>query len=170
MVDLHLTWNIAHHIWMAGREGSGTIQRRVTGTIAVEIRTHYKKENKNTGSQSFHFSCCCLQDNCSAMQTLGHFVAYSYSRRFDRSQYSDITYGRHGIFNHMNTTVCSTACSEWYHRQFQRSALLVPCEENPKIVGCRSKSDSNDAFCQIRKIVGCACTGNAGNVFPATVG
>ena len=26
------------------------------------------------------------------------------------------------------------------------------------------------ASCQIRKIVGCVCTGNAGNVFPATVG
>ena len=26
------------------------------------------------------------------------------------------------------------------------------------------------ASCQIRKIVGCACAGDAGNVFPATVG
>ena len=26
------------------------------------------------------------------------------------------------------------------------------------------------ASCQIRKIAGCACAGNAGNVFPATAG
>ena len=59
-----------------------------------------------------------------------------------------------------NTAACSIVCYDNIKQNSKANG------------GFRSEKASNAewASCQIRKIAGCACTGNAGNVFPATAG
>ena len=57
-----------------------------------------------------------------------------------------------------NQAVWSTACSGW-HKSHQSCVLLAFLAGNPQVM-------TSWASYQIRKIAGCACAGNAGNVFP----
>ena len=73
-----------------------------------------------------------------------------------------------------SSIVCLIACSRQQQKPRQRVALLVLCMcWKTTVIGgwiptkqARDKESVSMASCQIRKIAGCACAGNAGEFFP----